>query len=92
MRGERKLLQRREFGGFFQATLDVVLLLELAELRGDDADNDDLVALGQEAQRLEATGAVGPILLSAILVFFAVLLWSSMSVLSRRGGAMPAAQ
>ncbi|KAA6431354.1 MFS transporter [Agrococcus sediminis] len=41
---------------------------------------------------IEATGAVGPILLSAILVFFAVLLWSSMSVLSRRGGAMPAAQ
>src|SRR5215471_21579543 len=58
LRGERELLERRELRGFLEAALDVVLLLELAELRGDDADHDDLVALGQEAQRLEAPGAI----------------------------------
>src|ERR1700722_1528766 len=59
LRGHRKLLQRHETGGLLQPALDVVLLLELAALRGDDADHHDLVALRQIAQRLEAAGALG---------------------------------
>src|SRR5215467_4801503 len=44
---------------FLDAALDIVLLLECAALGGDEAEHDDLVALGQEAQRLEAAGALG---------------------------------
>src|SRR4051794_6969322 len=58
LRGECELLQRGELGGFLETALDVIPLLELPEFRGDHTDHDDLVALGQEAQRLEATGAV----------------------------------
>src|SRR5437016_728928 len=59
LRRYRKLLQGYEFGGFFQPPLDVVFVLKLAEFRGDDPDHHDLVAGRQEAQRLEAAGAVG---------------------------------
>jgi hypothetical protein len=45
-------------GGLFQPALDVVLLFKLAEFRGDDADQHDLVAFRQIAQRLDAAGAV----------------------------------
>src|SRR4051794_25640163 len=58
LRGECELLQWGELGGFLETALDRILVLEFTELRGDDADHDDLVALGQEAQRLEATGTV----------------------------------
>src|SRR5205823_10383992 len=59
LRRYRELLQRHEFTCLFQPPLDVVLVLELAEFRRDDADHHDLVAVRQEAQGLEATGAVG---------------------------------
>ena len=48
-----------EFGRLVDAALDVVLLLQRAALGGDEAEHHDLVALGQEAQRLEAAGALG---------------------------------
>src|SRR3954453_840324 len=44
LRGHGELLERREFGGLHQPSLDVFLVLEFAELRGDDADPHDLVA------------------------------------------------
>src|SRR3954470_8983865 len=50
LRRHRELVKRREFGGLFETALDVVLLLELAEFRGNDADHDHLVALRQIAQ------------------------------------------
>src|SRR5215469_1375169 len=56
---EAELLERSEFARFFDAALDIVLLLERAALGGDEAKYDDLVALGQETQRLEAAGALG---------------------------------
>src|SRR5262249_43789660 len=55
LRRQRELFERREFRRLVQPAPDVVLPLQLAEFRGDDADHDDLVALGQIAQRLEAT-------------------------------------
>src|SRR5262249_16797069 len=48
-----------ELRRLIEPALDRVLALQGAALRGDDADHNDLVALGQEAQRLEAAGAVG---------------------------------
>src|SRR5262245_6024467 len=58
LRAERELLERRELCRLVDAALDQVLGLQRAALGGDDADHDDLVALGQEAQRLEASGAL----------------------------------
>src|SRR5215467_7190072 len=59
LRRQAALLEPGEFARFLDAALDVVLLLERAALGGDEAKHDDLVALGQEAQRLEAAGALG---------------------------------
>ena len=59
LRREAELLQRSELGRLVDAALDVVLLLQRAALGGDEAEHHDLVALRQEAQRLEAAGAVG---------------------------------
>src|SRR5262245_372905 len=59
LRRQAELLERREFGGFLDATLYVVLLLQGAALRRDQAENDHLVALGQKSQRLEPAGALG---------------------------------
>jgi len=42
----------------FDPSLQVVLRLELASLRRHEPDHDLLLALRQEAQRLEATGAL----------------------------------
>src|SRR5713226_4480503 len=56
LRAERELFERREFRRLVDAALDRVLALQRAALRGDDPDHDVLVALGQEAQRLEAAG------------------------------------
>src|SRR5271169_5798609 len=58
LRRDRELLQWSELRGLLQPPFDVVLLLELAEFRGDDADHHDLVAPRQVTQRLEAAGAV----------------------------------
>ena len=54
-----ELLERRELRRLVDAALDVVLLLQRADLGGDEAEHHDLVALRQEPQRLEAAGAVG---------------------------------
>ncbi len=45
--------------GLLDALLDVGARLQPARLRRDEAEHDDLVALRQEAQRLETAGAVG---------------------------------
>src|SRR5258708_1415884 len=59
LRRYRQLLQRREFRRFLQPPLDMVLLFQFADLRGDDADHPDLVALRQKPQRLESAGPIG---------------------------------
>ena len=59
LRGEAELVERREFGRLVDAALDVVFPLERPGLRGDQAEDDAFVALGQEAERLEAAGALG---------------------------------
>src|SRR6266705_912024 len=56
LRREAELLQRHEFARLLDAPLQLVLGLELAALGGDQAEHDQL-ALGDEAQRLEAAGA-----------------------------------
>src|SRR5688572_444036 len=59
LRRQRELLERRKFCRLVDPALDGVLVLERARLGGDEAEHDDLVALRQEAQRVEAAGAVG---------------------------------
>ena len=59
LRGHRELIERGEFRGLVDAALDVVLLFERPELGADEAEHHDLVAFGQEPQRLEAAGALG---------------------------------
>src|SRR4051812_40835489 len=58
LRREAELLQRSELGRLVDPPLDVVLLLERTALGGDEPEYHGLVALRQEAQRLEAAGAV----------------------------------
>src|SRR3977135_4604502 len=55
LRRYRELIERHELARLLQPPLDIVLVLELAGLRGDDADHDNLVAFRQIPQRLEAT-------------------------------------
>src|SRR4051794_19663942 len=57
LRAERELLDRCEFRRLVDAALDVLDLLQRAGFRRDEAEHDDLIALGQEAERLEAAGA-----------------------------------
>src|SRR5262245_44721055 len=57
LRRQAKLIERHELGRLVDTALDLVLALELAALRRDKAENDEL-ALGHEAQRLEAAGAL----------------------------------
>ena len=45
-----------EAAGLLDAPLELVLMLELTPLGGDEAENDHLVP-GHEAQRFEAAGA-----------------------------------
>src|SRR6266851_8844988 len=59
LRRYRELIQRHELARLLQPPLDIVLILELASLRGDDADHDNLVAFRQIPQRLEAAGPLG---------------------------------
>src|SRR5690606_26405753 len=62
LRRERELLERRELGGLADAALDVGCGLELARLRGDEAEDDRLLAGAQEPQRLEPARAVAVVL------------------------------
>src|SRR6187431_3203391 len=59
LRRQAELLERSELRRFLDALLDVALVLERAALGGYQAEHDLLVTLGQEAQRLEAAGALG---------------------------------
>src|SRR5262245_58998286 len=59
LRAERELFQRRVFRRLVDAALDVIFLLQRAALRGYQANHRDLVALRQEAQRLETAGTLG---------------------------------
>src|SRR5712692_6005678 len=59
LRRKAELLERSKLGCFLDAALDVVLLLQRAALRRDEAEHNDLVALGQVTQRLEAAGTLG---------------------------------
>src|SRR5581483_11757144 len=59
LRRQAELLHGDEFRRLADAALEIVLLLELAELGGDEAEHDLLIASRHEAQRLEATGTVG---------------------------------
>src|SRR5882724_13336947 len=56
LRRYRELIERHELARFLQPPLDIVLFLELAGLRADDAAHHDLVALWQIPQRLETAG------------------------------------
>src|SRR6202158_3568798 len=58
LRREAELIEADVFGRFLDPPLDVVLGLERAGLRGHEAEHHDLVAFGQEPQRLEAAGAL----------------------------------
>src|SRR5919108_2039498 len=62
LRRETELLERSKFARFVDAAFYIVLLLERAALGGDEAEHHDLVAFRQEAQRLEAAGALGVVL------------------------------
>src|SRR5438132_10930365 len=57
LRGEAELVDVDEFRRLVDAALERVLGFERAALRGDEAEHHHL-ALGHEAQRLEAAGAV----------------------------------
>src|SRR5262249_14191473 len=57
LRGEAELVEIDEFRRLVDAALKRVLLLERAAFGGDEAEHHHL-ALGHEAQRLEAAGAV----------------------------------
>src|SRR5271168_3928123 len=55
--GQADLVQRHVLGGFVDAALEVVLGLQLGTLGGDQAEDDHLAGR-DEAQRLEAAGAL----------------------------------
>ena len=59
MRGQAELVERSESRRLLDAPLDVVLLFERAALGCHQPEHDAFFALRQEAQRLEAAGAVG---------------------------------
>src|SRR5262249_9292317 len=59
LRRETELIERSKLARFLDAALDYGLVLELAELGRDEAKHDDLAAFGQQAQRLQAAGALG---------------------------------
>src|SRR5262249_61659358 len=58
LRRQAKLIEVDEFGGLIYAAFDVVLAFKGAALARYEAEHDGL-ALGHEAQRLEAAGALG---------------------------------
>ena len=58
MRRQAKLIERHVFRSLVDAALDVVFLLQCTAFRGDKAEHELLVALGEISQRLEAAGAI----------------------------------
>src|SRR6202030_1732124 len=58
LRGQCELIERDVFGRLLDAALDLGVVLQRPDLGGDEAEHHDLVALGQEPQRLEAAGAL----------------------------------
>src|SRR5208282_6545812 len=58
LRRQTKLIERDVFRRLIDPALDVVLVLQLAGLRGDEAEHELLLALGEEAQRFETAGAL----------------------------------
>src|SRR5689334_15384426 len=56
---QAKLIEGDVARRLVDAALDLVLLLQRAALRGDEAEHQLLLALGKESQRLEAAGAIG---------------------------------
>src|SRR5206468_10476421 len=58
LRGEAELVDRRVLRRNLDAALELVLRLELAALRRYEAEHDLLLALRQEAERLESAGAL----------------------------------
>jgi hypothetical protein len=61
LRAEAQVFHGHELRGGVDAALEVVLLLQLREF-GADETQDDALALGRVAQRLEAAGALGVVL------------------------------
>src|SRR6188508_2678839 len=59
LRREAELLERDVFGSLVDAPFEVVRVLQRAELGRDKAEHNLFVALGHEAQRLEAAGPLG---------------------------------
>src|SRR5690606_36029928 len=53
LRAQRELIERGELGRLVDPALDVVRPLEVAGLRRDEPEHDDLVALREMPQRLE---------------------------------------
>src|SRR6185312_12539943 len=56
LRRQAELVERHIFRRLVDAALELVLALQRATLRSDEAEHDNL-SLGHEAQRLEAAGA-----------------------------------
>jgi hypothetical protein len=58
LRRQAKPFQRNVLRRLVDATLDVVLRLEPAALRGDKPEHDDLVVAPEMAQHVETAGAL----------------------------------
>src|SRR5438874_9241371 len=59
--GEGELVEGEDAGGFLDAAHEVLLVLELSALGGDEAEDGGL-AVGHEPQRLEIAGALAVVL------------------------------
>src|SRR5205807_2289116 len=59
LRAQAKLVERDVPGRLVDPPLDVVFFLKRTGLRGHEAEHHVLVALRDEAQRLEPAGALG---------------------------------
>src|ERR1019366_6290935 len=72
LRRQAQLIERDIFGCLLDALPDVVARLQPAGLRGDQTEHDDLVALRQETQRLETTGALAVVFqeVAVVVAFF----------------------
>src|SRR5215831_293769 len=65
---QAQLLERSEFRRLVEPPLDGVLLLQRAALGGDEPHRHALLALGQEAQRLEPARALGVVFQEVAIV------------------------
>ncbi len=59
LRRQAKLIERYVFGRFIDAALDLISRFQPPALGGDKAKNHLLLVFRQDAQRLEAAGAIG---------------------------------